>query len=348
MQIVLTLLLFCFPLFVGFVFSRERELSLSGLIRCWIMGQFLQWAVFQVTAVPLVLGKSTFDWLFWVFLVLSVVLAVWGFVRVRKRKVRISLDLPKAPVMWIVLILAVGLILWQAGMYIFGVHLDEDDSRWIPQTNDALLSGKMFMHNPATGVYVGDFIPDLMRDLLSPWPMFLAYMCRFTGVSAAVMYHTIYAPVLLLIMYGIYALIARELFKGIDERIIFLFGIAVMNLFFAGNGYTQAMFSLERIWQGKATAAAILIPAILLQFLRIQREDTVVSWLELAVIGCAGCLFSGMGILIAVIAIGLYGLYVICCRRFRKIPMWLITLLCPVIYQLISLKIGGTAVWMSL
>ena len=123
----------------------------------------------------------------------------------------------------------------------------------------------------------------------------------------------------------------------------YFFFFALLHL--VGNTFvfSPQNFLVTRIWQGKAVVAAVLIPAVLLQILIIQHTDTILSWAELAVIVCAGCLPSGMGILIGLIMAGGYGLYIICCKRHKRIHLWLATLLLPIIYQLISLKIGGTS-----
>ena len=70
--------------------------------------------------------------------------------------------------------------------------------------------------------------------------------------------------------------------------------VAVINLFMAGNVYTQSVFTLTRIWQGKAIVAAVIIPLFLLLLLKIQKEDTVTNWLWLVCGGTAACLFSGI------------------------------------------------------
>ena len=57
----------------------------------------------------------------------------------------------------------------QMCVYIFGMHLDEDDARWIAEANDALVKNKMLLHNPATGEYIGRFVGEMIKDVFSPW-----------------------------------------------------------------------------------------------------------------------------------------------------------------------------------
>jgi preprotein translocase subunit SecY len=68
--------------------------------------------------------------------------------------------------------------------------------------------------------------------------------------------------------------------------------VSVINLFLAGNVYTQSVFTLTRIWQGKAVVAAVMIPAILAIILRVQQtnpqaEGPIRDWILLIVVGVA-------------------------------------------------------------
>lgn len=204
-------------------------------------------------------------------------------------------------------------------VYIFGMHLDEDDARWIAEANDALVKNRMLLHNPATGEYIGRFVGEMVKDVFSPWAMYLAWLSRATGIRAVVIAHTVYPPILLGLSYSAYYEIGAQLFEGqkrYHERGIFLLMVSVINLFFAGNVYTQSVFTLTRIWQGKAVVAAVMIPAIMVVMLRVQRLTSVgfgslADWLLLAVEGVCCCLFSGMGIAIGLLMIGLYGGYAV-------------------------------------
>ena len=138
------------------------------------------------------------------------------------------------------------------------------------------------------------------------------------------------------------------LFKGKAERGIFLLMVAVINMLFAGNAYTQSVFTLTRIWQGKAVVAAVMIPAILMLVLRIQEEDTVQNWVCLFISGTAICLLSGMGIAAGLIMILVYGLYIIIRAMIRgwktglkRIPLWLLCLVPEILFGLGYLLFKG-------
>ena len=344
LNILACFLVLCLPFLVGSIF-RNKSLPFTYLI-----GQLLMWAVFQMIAVPMINLRTSFTQLFWVYTGVIGALAITGLLL----HLKVKFDKPEITVF---LIFAIAIILYQCSIYIFGMHLDEDDARWIAEANDALVKDKMLLFNPATGEYIGRFVGEMIKDVFSPWSMYLAWMARMTGIKAVVLAHTIYAPILLILCYLAYYEMGRQLFKGKSERGIFLLMVSVINLFFAGNVYTQSVFTLTRIWQGKAVVAAVIIPSVLTMILRIQNEDRIPNWLMLAATGCAACLFSGMGIAIALLTISVYGLYTLICsviRRIRnkeirhkwlggllRLAVWLLCLAPSIIYGLGYLKLKG-------
>lgn len=327
----LLLLVFSIPLFVGFIFHKKTW------IETYLFGQVSLWAIFQIMAVPMIHLRLSFDTLWISYTVVMAGLAVWGFTQ--KKKPAISFSQPWTH--YIPLILAGIVILGQMGVYVFGMHLDEDDARWLAEANDALVKNKMYLHNPATGDYIGRFVGEMTKDVFSPWGMYIAVLSKLTFVRTAVIAHTVYAPILLLISYFVYYLMGKELFKGKTEQGLFLLCVSVIQMFFAGNAYTQSVFALTRIWQGKAVVAAIMIPLFLLLLLRVEKEDTRANWLWFAVAGCASCLFSGMGIIISLILIAVFGFYAIICKRFKRILYLLLALLPSLVFGLLYYQMKG-------
>ena len=344
LSILLAVLLFLLPFFVGNLF-KNRSFSFT-----YFSGQILMWAVFQMVAVVAIHLRTSFTLLFWIYTGLIILLTGIGL----QNRLKIKFSKPEISAF---LVVALGVIVYQCCIYIFGMHLDEDDARWIAEANDALVKDRMLLYNPATGEYIGRFVGEMIKDAFSPWSMYLAWMSRFTGIRAVDLAHTYYAPVLLILSYMAYYEMGKCLFKGKAERGIFLLMVSVINLFFAGNEYTQSVFTLTRIWQGKAVVAAIMIPGILMMILRIQNEDTLVNWLLLGMIGCAACLFSGMGIAIGLLTIAVYGFYTVCCsmvRRIRnkeiqnkwggtlvRVGIWVLCMLPSIIFGLGYLRLKG-------
>ena len=339
LHIFMAFILILSAFFAGVIHNKKT------IIGSYLYGQIFMWAVFQTIAVPLVLLKAPFILL---VIVYSLVLIVFLFLGLKSIPALIkSFDLSRINVP---LILALILIVGQMLVYFLGMHLDEDDARWIAEANDAITKNAMYLHNPATGAYTGEFVGEVMKDVFSPWSMYIAFFAKVTGINAAIVAHTILAPLLLAISYMVYHEISKILFKGKTEVGLFLLSVAVINLFFGGNRHTQSVTSLIRIWQGKAIVAAIMIPMVFMLFLNMKEathkhessdeEETQIkkgcanrsNWLWIMVAGCSGCLFSGMGIAISALMIGVLGAYTIVCKKWKEIPYFLLAIAPSIIF----------------
>ncbi len=381
-EVIRGIIVFSLPWFAGQVF-RSKSVSFT-----YLCGQILLWAAFQLVAVPMVFYRAAFSTLFWTYTGIVIVLTAVGALMLLKHRRIDAADAEAAgkqrEAWWKrlspFLIIAILIIGYQMFVYISGMHLDEDDARWIAEANDALVKNKMFLHNPATGEYIGRFVGEMVKDVFSPWGLYIAVLSRWTGMRAAVIAHTVYPPILLGLSYSAYYEIGSQLFKGKHERGIFLLMVSMINMFMAGNAYTQSVFTLTRIWQGKAVVAAVMIPSILAVILRIQAPGDVMrqvkkgpnsqdlavdqvakpddlakrdsvsygDWLFLFVTGAACCLFSGMGTAIGLIMIAIYGAYVVVkglivnprCG-WKQIPLWIFSLAPSIIFSLGYFRLKG-------
>lgn len=327
---------------VGLNVIHEKELSASGVLKSWIFGQMILFAVLQIVAVPMILLRWKFDILVWCFTCISTVLFCFGCWRFAKGKTKIKIRMPELkPLGLLLLMIVVLLVLWQVCNYFFGIHLDEDDARWLAEANDARVYGDMMTRNFFTGEFEGTF--RTVRDVTSPWPMMWAIVSRLLFTRTSIFAHTIYAPIELFLMYCLYWLIGRELFKKAESRLLFMISVAMINLFLAGSGYTQSVFSLIRIWQGKATTAAVMIPFIFYLFILLYKNnDNILSWIIILISGFAACLMSGAGMVAGLVMIFILGLYdIVAYQRWKRIYLWLLSILPPVLYNLAYMWLKG-------
>lgn len=318
---------------VGLNLVREKRIGFSGLLKAWTFGQMLCFALLQIMAVPMILLRWRFNALFWSYC--GAVAVLLGFGAWRLKHTRMAFDArPRSWLCAAVLAVALLLMLCQSGAYFFGVHLDEDDARWLAEANDAMTYGDMMTRSYETGDYLGSI--QVPKDATSPWPMMIAIVSRILRTRPVVFAHTLYAPVELLLLYGIYWFVAEELFESKESRAAFLFFIALLNAFLGRTVFTQSTFSLVRIWQGKATVAGVMIPLLFYLFLRINRADKTVDWLKLPVVCCAACLMSGMGITLAPIMIAVYGVYnILAYRNWKRIPLAVLAVLPSAVFLMV-------------
>jgi len=305
-----------------------RRWDNRSILKTYISGQMLIWAVLQIIAVPMILCRNRFNALFYMFVVLVIVLGGNGcrlILKLKRKQLKVKNNTDFPLFARIVCLALIILIVLQVFSYFLGQHIDQDDARWIAEANDALVYGDMMTRYVSTGDLVGGF--ETFRDVTSPWPMFFAILAKMLHINVPFAAHTLYAPVALLISYGVYYLIADELFEKAESRFAFLFTVAWINLFFAGTTHTQSVVTLVRIWQGKATVAAIIIPLLLYLAICINKRNERIDWIRLSVTGCAACLMSGMGISLGGILIAGIGAYsIMAYRRWNRIPYWLLSL----------------------
>ncbi len=330
---------FFIPLPVGFVFHKKGDVITWGsFLKSYLYGQFLMWAAFQILAVPMILLKTSFTLLVVSFSVLMAATVALGIIRIIKSPRNFKIKIPIAPAIWAMFLATIILIGFQAYKYISSMHIDQDDARFIAEANDAFYYNKMLLHQPETGEYFGNFSGVPIRDVYSPWPIYLAALSKLTATTPSALAHTYYAPLLLVISYLAYACMGTKLFKGTSERVIFLFLVAVIHLYFAGPAINEGappVHTLTRIWQGKGVVEAIAIPGIIYQLLTIQEDNSPTNWIVLTVMCCGSCLLSGLGIVLSLILIGIFGLYIICCKRIKSIWWFLLSIAPAGVFEVI-------------
>lgn len=339
-------LLQIFVFFVGMnVVSKIDKPGIAEFFRIYIYGHMIVLACIQIISVPMILLRVSFLYLYAILITIFSILIVFGVKRFIILKYYKLPSLNKyfkglSPLCIILVILLICVIFMQFGIYFMGVHLDEDDARWLAEANDALEYGDMMTRNFSTGEYNGAFV--VPKDVTSPWPMYWAFFSKLLHVRASVFSHSLYAPIALLIMYVVYYLIARELFEKRESHFIFLLSVALINMFFCTSIYTQSVFSMTRIWQGKATVAAIIIPLMIYIFVCIHKRNETMDWMRLTIVSCGACLLSGMGISLSLILIGIYGFYdIIVYKRWNRFPALLCAILPSILFSGVYFLIKG-------
>ncbi|MCF0146267.1 MAG: hypothetical protein HUJ73_06740 [Eubacterium sp.] len=360
----------------GALSPRILPASAAEALGSVLAGTVVLWAVFEVLAVPLILKEASFSVLRVLWLAVAAGICVLLIVTVlilKKRGARTTVPAPAGNVfglnggkitsngpssasvsvseperkpgspdfvtLLILILLAVPVLL-QCMQYINGMHIDWDDTRFVAHAVETWSHGTMLTVNPATGAYAGLNYGDVAKDIVAPWPVYLALGGWMTGIHPAVFAHTVLPPVYLLLMYAAYWLIGRTLFSGsLNKSLLFTALIAFVMLFFGGNTRSAADFTLVRIWQGKAVLAAIGIPLLFLVFLLIANGKRHLAWLLLPLnLGC--CMVSSMSVVLIGVAMGILALYLlICARTWRLLPPLLAGGLPTVVMGLVYMSI---------
>lgn len=333
--ILIVLLLVICPCLIGnfYVFIVNMQEDFNQPIK-YVVGNIIMWAIFEMIAVPCILLKTTLTVVQCIWLVMIVTISIGGIVLIIKNKAGVLAggtkfyhkvkQVKEKGLLGILIVIIITLVGFQIYQYVFHMHIDNDDSRFIVSACDAYETNQMLQVDPSTGQFVTDAV--IKRDVVSPWMIYVAMLSKLTRIYPTILAHTILPVFLILMIYFIFWSMGGLLFKGnILSMAMFMCFIAWGNIYFNVSIYTQATFMLIRIWQGKAIVAALIIPFIsLLLYYTYVLKNKKGSYILLFIANIAGCLLSGAGVFLCPILTGTYGIvYSIFKKRYQYIIIYL-------------------------
>lgn len=342
--LILGIILLIIPTIVGGIFVNVDK-SFVKLPFMWISGQILLWAGFQCICVPLILLEKKFSTvvgLFWIYMGLLALLSVFlYFIRKHKRagsfRVISGTD-EKKPyrLLWLVFW---GLLAFQLAMVCLMAYEEGDDAFYVAISTITENADTMYRKLPYTGGSTGLDA----RHGLAPFPIWVAFLARISGIPSVTVAHVALPMVLIVMSYGIYYLIGKHLLAGRRQALPFFMILVELLVLFGGYSvYSAENFLLVRTAQGKAVLANIIIPFLFLLLLllleRLQKEERAGAgyWLLLAFTMTAGCLCSTLGTLLTCMLVGVTGLCAaVCCRRWRVLVPMALCCTIPVLVALL-------------
>jgi len=348
--LLLGILLLVIPTWVGSIFAGVEK-DTCKLPFSWISGQIMLWAGFQIMCVPLILMERSFTLVQQCFLIYMGVLVLLALVvrRLRRRKSSGSFRVLKGEskvnkwcyLLWGVFGVLVLLQLVLAGLL---AYEEGDDAFYVAVSSITAESDTMYMILPYTGFATGLDA----RHGLAPFPIWISFLTRVSGIPAVTMAQIIVPIVLIVMAYAIYYLIGSRLLANSKSMLpLFMIFVAIIILFGGYSVYSAENFLLVRTAQGKAVIANIIIPFLFLLFLymleRLQKGDKIGigywSLTELTMI--AACLCSTLGTLLICLLLGIMGVCTVATYRKWKIliPMVLCCIM-PVCYALLYLRLS--------
>lgn len=194
------------------------------------------------------------------------------------------------------------IIALQISCFLFGMHLDADDAMYLGNATTALSTDTLFRFDPYTGNAVA--LSQVRDYVLSPLSIFYASVGMIFDVSPVILAHTVMPPVLILLAYAVYALLAGRLFKGRKEQLLFLLFLSLFHAMSFVSTRTLGAVLLLRIWQGKAIVCSILLPLLYVWFLDFEKGKNV--WFLTFVTMCTACLCSFTGVVLSLLLLLCY------------------------------------------
>ncbi len=314
--------------------KKEKDNILLGIV----IGYIYSFMMYELLAIPMIFIGTDFKTLTWIWQVLMMGSAVIAFFislrsvfKIIKNNFKRFVDAPSK-----LMFIAIILIGVQAFIGFAFMHEDYDDSNFVAKATIALDTNTLFKYDDKGAEYPA--LPS--RQVLSPFPIFTASTAKILGIHPAIVAHTVFPPVFIILAYIIYFLIADALFKDDKEmKYIFIIFLSVIYIFGAYSLWSNFVFLLYRAWQGKALIANIFIPFIWLLFLKYLHNDDF-YWLILFITLWAADLTSSMGLFIPSLTAGVLGLlYSITQKNKKYILRTLVCFLPTLVYGIMFLII---------
>lgn len=315
--LVAVILLLIIPVVVGSLFRRSVDQNVGGLIFRWVSGQIFLWACFQLLCVPLILVEGDFKIViagYTVIQVLAVLAAV--ILRFRNRKAASAVSVisgsdRRKSVRSALWILFWALLVFQLVQAVRMTYRDGDDAFYVAIASITQDAEIMYRKLPYTG-----FSTELdARHGLAPFPVWISYLAKMTGMQAVSMAHVVVPVALIAMTYGVFYLLGGILLQEKKEALpLFMIFTEFLVLFGDYSFYTVENFMIARSRQGKAALGSIVFPVILLLLLLLLRQLQggeavfVKYYILLAAANVAGCLCSTMGALLCCMLVGIVGI----------------------------------------
>ena len=296
------------PVFSGVCFLRRKDRI--SVVQALICGYAYMFALAEVLCLLMMCLKTSLTFLAAVFGGAMVVTAAVGAFRfvghlIKRQRVKTERE-AKDYIFLIAAIIIVAVISVYVSLH---AHYDADDSFYVAMAVTERYTNSIYRVDPYTG---WDYRVIPIRYVLSQYPTLLAVISVLcAGINPAVLAHMGYPLVLIPLAFAIWYALSGYLFP--DEprtQGVFLIICAALVWFSGYSIYSDGMFLLGRMWQGKGTVAGIWLPMILylgIKILTDNNSEIPAYVLSFAVAGI--CLLSSMGFFMGPITVGCLTLY---------------------------------------
>ncbi len=296
--LTIVLVLFIIPELLGLFLLRFLKKENTNLFLAFIMGYVFEFAICQIVTVPYIYMEKTLTELMRVLT--KIIAAICGLsivinlTKIKEIFISIFKYIKETPKL--LAILTTVLIGLQVYSYVGYMHIDDDDSFYVGTATVAVQTDSLFKYSAATGEE--NVENQLSRYRLGPFPIYLAIISKAIDTHPAIVAHTILPIIFVPLVYMIYGLIGNEIFKKNQKQVYsFLMIMSIINIWGNYSVRTTFSFFMIRIWQGKALLASMILPLIILLFIKAEENDYKFNYCLLLFMAIlAGNLTTTMGI----------------------------------------------------
>ena len=305
--------------------NGEKQTSITEVI---LRGLIYVFAVFQLISIPAIYRYMSLHAFAWVITITLLAMTGGKIIWNVKKKSKILCGIKNhwnEKTIWN--LMALVLIVFQLFMAVAYANTNDDDAFYVATSTTSVESDSLYMVN---------------RYVLSPFPLFYSVISYFTGASATIIAHIVMHVVFIVLAYGLYAAIGREIFgDDAHKNGVFMTALCVVNICSLGAEHLQGSMLLLRNWQGKAVLATIVIPFIMLQLWRMHKMgQSKTDYVLLFSTMLASCFVSSMGIVLGVVTLGVYGVTDLIIKHdIKKFMMTMCCALPNIAYALMYVRI---------
>ncbi len=296
---LLLLLITVIPIMLGLPWiAKDMEMDrVSGLVYSYAFGSFFMWAVFGVVFFWGAVFNLTLTVCVWVYSILLLISIAFVIVVVKKTGIDVLGSVKDHK--WNKLEIIYGLVFLALLSYqiYYAVSYSRTymaDDGYVAFSSAALADNHLNMTNIYTGAYTIHDASWLQRVIQS-FNYYPAYLSYVSGINAAIIAHTVIYVYVVLAAYAVFDVIANQLFKERENRLIFLSLIATLFIWGYHSHYSLTFRLLGPNDSGKAVLAVTLAPFMLVMIYRMikngYKRDIGVQMFILSITAC--CLTLG-------------------------------------------------------
>lgn len=301
------------PLGIGYIFLYKADFD-RGLV--YLFGLCAFFAVFEVVYLPFFVMGRSFSMLTVVFFVLSMALALVGYLLRHNNPAAPRQKTPFSKREWLLLGLTALVVIRQILRTTLGCGTWSIDDAWyLGISNTALYTDDVMRTDPNTGLALNYFeeMSSYLSYVFSPWPLFLAALAKMFSFSALVLARTVLPGFIIVLFYYVLYRIVLFFYKGEREKA--LLALLLLSVFFeicAVAMNVKYTWIICYPWMGKAVGPSIICPVALYFFFLIEEETDAkrrrLLWLGIFLANIAGCMVASSSAEMCLMFLGCWGL----------------------------------------
>lgn len=351
-KIILSIIL-AFYLFyrVGLLINKKlKTIHITDIV---LSGAITLFAIFQVIGVAFIVFHVPFLWVYisTILIVATLLITSYILVGIKRPFKLLKSNIQKYKKMNIqykmIKILVILLIL---GLAVFCSYLfkeNADDGFYVSLITENIDSDEIYPNTEPSLGYGND--AQLSRYEISSYELFVSVFCKLTHISPAIMCHSVFPFIFILLSYCSYYLLIRTITK---KSMFSLKWLLILTLIFAFEGtsrWTLGLTLFSKMWQGKAIFVNVVLPFVLTYLIRAYSKKKIkMEVVMLLIANTAGIFFTPIALFLITFSYIGFGVLLLLRKNFKKILHFLITGIPVLIFAILMLyltKDGGTGAY---